>query len=156
MNGHWLRKPTGWIFGIAVFLSVFTGFGNMPLWKRYYIADIPGLGWSGNFYANVNVHYVSGAILLGLFIYFFTNYLYLRKNGIHLTWSGIIRYILLGIVLITGMFMAIKNLSGVRFPFYFLVSMNLFHMMSAMFFAVAALISWIGRFQWVQVDTTNP
>ena len=48
----------------------------MPLWKRYYIADIPGLGWSGNFYANVNVHYISGAVLIGLFFYFFTLFLF--------------------------------------------------------------------------------
>lgn len=124
----------------------------MPLWKRYYVADIPGLAWSGNFYANVNVHYVSGAVLLGLSLYFLTNYLYLQKKGVHLTRSGIIMSILLGFALITGIFMAVKNLPGVRFPFYFLVFMNLFHMMSAVVFIIATLICWIGRFQWTQVD----
>ena len=34
-----------WLYGTTVVISLFTGFGNMPLWGRYYIADIPGLGW---------------------------------------------------------------------------------------------------------------
>ena len=30
---------------MTVFFLTLTGFGNMPIFKRYYIADIPGLGW---------------------------------------------------------------------------------------------------------------
>jgi hypothetical protein len=147
------KTIAGWIYGVLVFLILFTGFGNMPLWKRYYIADIPGLGWSGNFYANVNVHYVAGAVLLGFFFYFFTRRLALRKKNVHLTRSGALRSVLLGLALMTGIFMALKNLPGVRFPFYFLVFMNFFHMMSAMAFMVATLVCWIGRYQWEKVDT---
>ena len=34
-----------WFYLTTVFFLTLTGFGQMPIFKRYYIADIPGLGW---------------------------------------------------------------------------------------------------------------
>ena len=33
-----------YVYLITVFFLTLTGFGQMPIFKRYYIADIPGLG----------------------------------------------------------------------------------------------------------------
>jgi formate dehydrogenase iron-sulfur subunit len=54
------------LYGAAAVTALFTGFGNMPLWGRYYVADAPGLGWSGDFFINVNVHILAGSLLLGI------------------------------------------------------------------------------------------
>jgi Fe-S-cluster-containing hydrogenase component 2 len=60
------------LYGIAAVAALFTGFGNMPLWKRYYVADVPGLGWSGDFFINVNVHILAGGLLLAIGAYVVT------------------------------------------------------------------------------------
>ena len=57
------------VYGLAAAVALFTGFGNMPLWKRYYVADIPGMAWSGNFFINVNVHILVGSLLLAIAVY---------------------------------------------------------------------------------------
>ena len=41
---------------ILSFLTL-SGFGQMPIFKRYYIADIPGLGWLAKFYITHYIHY---------------------------------------------------------------------------------------------------
>jgi len=58
-----------WLYRICAGMAIFTGFGNMPLYGRYYVGDVPGLGWSSNFMVNVQVHYVAGAVLVALGIY---------------------------------------------------------------------------------------
>ena len=52
VNGRGLK----WLFTAAMLLALFTGFSNMPLYGRYYIANIPGFQWSGNFIVNMKVH----------------------------------------------------------------------------------------------------
>ena len=54
------------LYGAAAVTALFTGFGNMPLWKRYYVADVPGLEWSGDFFINVNIHILAGSLLLAI------------------------------------------------------------------------------------------
>ena len=48
-----------WTFLVALGISIFTWFGNMPLWGRFFVSDIPGLGWSADFFINMYVHYLS-------------------------------------------------------------------------------------------------
>ena len=55
-----LIKP---IYLFLLFMMGLTGFGQMPIFKRYYIADIPGLAWTAKFYVTHYLHYL-GAILL--------------------------------------------------------------------------------------------
>jgi len=43
-NTRAISRPLRWIYLTTTFLLVLTGFGQMPIFKRYYIADIPGLG----------------------------------------------------------------------------------------------------------------
>ncbi len=56
----WVRR----LFFSCVAGMVFTGFAQMPITKRYYISDLPGLGWSADFYTVLNVHLVLAALLL--------------------------------------------------------------------------------------------
>lgn len=52
-------------FGIMLLMTV-TGMGQMPIFKRYYIADIPGLGWLADPYTVHWVHYAGAIALMGL------------------------------------------------------------------------------------------
>jgi hypothetical protein len=151
MQNDGLSKFFRWIFIIAMWLVVFTGFGNMPLYGRYYVADLPGMAWSGDFIMNVQVHYICGAVLLGLSIYYLISYVFIRNQGMRLTSSGMFRAAILALALITGLFMALKNLPGTNYPLELLVFLNLFHMAMAMVFILTALVCLIGRFPWTRI-----
>ena len=136
-------------YGVAVVLVLFTGFGNMPLWGRYYIADIPGLGWSGDFIINVNIHILTGSLLLGMGLYYLVLSMTAgnREAGA-LTLSGKIRGFLLALALVTGVLMVIKNLPGVRFSMVTLIVFNFTHMGAAVLFMLAALVALIFKQPW--------
>ena len=140
------------LYGIAAVAALFTGFGNMPLWGRYYVADVPGLGWSGDFFINVNVHILAGSLLLAIGVYAITTSLMMRRSRSDaLTRSGRIRVFLLVLALATGILMVIKNLPGVHFPMAMLMIFNLSHMVAAMLFMIAALLSLVFRHPWRQI-----
>ncbi len=52
--------------GALLFLLALSGFAQMPIMKRYYIADIPGLGWLADFFATSLLHYAAAAAFLFL------------------------------------------------------------------------------------------
>jgi hypothetical protein len=137
------------LFTVAVVVALFTGFGNMPLYGRYYVADMPGLAWSGNFFINVNVHILTGSLLLAMGVY--TAATLLLSGWVttrRLTLAGKISGTLLSLTLITGVLMVFKNLPGVRFPLEVLMTANFAHMGTAVLFTLAALISLVFRKPW--------
>lgn len=139
------------LYGMAAVVALFTGFGNMPLWKRYYVADVPGLGWSGDFFINVNVHILAGSLLLAIGVYTVTDSSMVRRSRAgRLTFSGRIRIFSLSLALATGILMVVKNLPGVHFSLAVLMIFNFTHMAAAMLFMLAALVALIFRSPWRQ------
>ncbi len=53
-----------WMVAISGIMLIFTGLGCLPLFKRYYITELPGFTWTANFYTVTKLHY--------LFAIFFT------------------------------------------------------------------------------------
>lgn len=143
------RFASRWIYRAAVVLALFTGFGNMPLYGRYYVADFNWLKWAGDFIVNVKVHYIAGAILVAMGIYYLLThfYVYYRRR---LTAMGWLRALLLALTLLSGFVMAIKNLPGVLFPLNFLVGMNFLHMGSAILFMLVSLGALLFRARWAR------
>ena len=35
-----------WLIALSCFILVFSGFGQMPVYKRYMITDLPGFTWT--------------------------------------------------------------------------------------------------------------
>ena len=52
------------IFDLTVFALLFTGFAQMPIFARYYLADVPGFAWTADYHLNHVLHYGLAAILL--------------------------------------------------------------------------------------------
>lgn len=42
------RKIGNWLYGFVFVVMAFTGFGEMPIYNRYYISDVPGMGWTSD------------------------------------------------------------------------------------------------------------
>ena len=55
-----------WTAMAAVTALAVTGFGQMPLYKRYYVSSIPGLGWTADYYITHNIHYIGAVILISI------------------------------------------------------------------------------------------
>lgn len=137
------------MYGLAAVVALFTGFGNMPLYGRYYVADLPGLGWSGNFFINVNVHILAGSLLLAMGVYAIATALIPGSLPAgRLSLSGKIRGSLMGLALVTGILMVIKNLPGVNFPLEVLMVSNFTHMGAAVLLMITALVAVIFRQPW--------
>ncbi len=69
---------THWVTALSIFVLLFTGFGQMPVYKRYYVDQIPGLTWSSNFLITLNIHYIAAIILIFISFYYLS-YLFFRK-----------------------------------------------------------------------------
>ena len=138
-----------WLYMAGIFIAIFTGFGNMPLYKRYYIADIPGMHWSGDFYLNMMVHYIAGALVLMATIYFAITFL-TSPRRMKLSVLGKVRSVFLGLALFSGGLMALKNLPGVRFDLAMQMAGTFFHLGSALLFFFGSVIAVVTRSKWIK------
>ncbi|GAB6111996.1 iron-sulfur cluster-binding protein [Desulfomicrobium salsuginis] len=58
------KRGLNLIFRLTVFALLFTGFAQMPIFARYYLADVPGFAWTADYYLNHVLHYGLAAVLL--------------------------------------------------------------------------------------------
>ncbi len=135
---------------ITVLFLVLTGFGQMPIFKRYYIADIPGLGWLARFYVTHYMHYLFAILLIVLTSYVIAEYLFINRKRIKITISGYIRGALVIGLVITGVLLVIRNLSGSGFPPGFIVFLDLAHLGLVMVLLMAGLYCIILKKKWAK------
>lgn len=136
------------IFLVTLFLQVVTGFGQMPIFKRYYIADIPGLGWLDAFYTTLFVHYCGALLLLCLGAYMATEYLLEKRRLFRPTGTGGFRIFLLTGTVVSGVLLGMKN-----FGFFWpdpgvIVFLNLVHLGLVMAFLMSGLFAVVFRKRW--------
>jgi putative Mn2+ efflux pump MntP len=142
-------KAVHYIYLITVFFLTITGFGQMPIFKRYYIADIPGLGWLAKFYVTHYIHYLAAILILALAAYMIIDYFVLQKKHIRLTVSGYVRGAILVGILVSGIFLVIRNLTGSRFEPGFIIFLDLAHLGLVMTFLMAAGYCLARKRSWV-------
>ena len=138
------------VFILVMALTAFTGFGQMPIFKRYYISDIPGMAWSADFYATHFLHYLGAAVLLGLFAYFILDYILTGRKYFHLTFSTYLRMILMAGIVATGILRVFKNLPDVLFSSAFTVFIDISHLGFAMAYLFTALVLLLMKRGWVR------
>lgn len=51
-----------WAIALSGLVLLLTGIFELPVGKRYYIIDIPGLGWSADFITSLYLHYAAALI----------------------------------------------------------------------------------------------
>jgi len=137
---------TGYL--LTVFMLALSGFAQMPIFKRYYIADIPGLEWLAQFYVTHLIHYIGAAVLLGLAAYFITRYM-LRRAMVNLTVSGYLRLILMAGIILTGILRVIKNFPGYYLSSGMIIFLDLCHVVLVMAFLLIALYCAISGKKWL-------
>ncbi|MFN2268358.1 MAG: hypothetical protein ABR533_08790 [Desulfonatronovibrio sp.] len=103
------------VFKLSIAVLILSGLAQMPIFKRYYISEIPGLGWTADYQFNHVLHYIAAAILLIVLFKWVITYLKTRNYSMKLSLSGKIRIILFLIIIVTGFFRAYKNLPDYYF-----------------------------------------
>ena len=86
-----------------------TGMGQMPVFPRYYIADIPGLGWLGDFRMTAALHLALAAILLFLLTSFATVWIAAGARRPTLSGVGFGRVALYAAIAATGLLRVLQN-----------------------------------------------
>ncbi len=137
-----------YLYLITLFFLVLTGFGQMPVFKRYYIADIPGLGWLAQFFVTHYMHYLFAILLLGITAFIITGYFFTNRKKIKITLSGYTRGAVLFGLVITGSLLVIRNLAGSNFPPGLIIFLDLSHLGLVMIFLMAGLYCAIFKKKW--------
>jgi len=58
-----------WILAVSGFILLFSGFGELPMYKRYMVTEIPGLGWAGDFFVNLKIHYLAAIVFVSVMVF---------------------------------------------------------------------------------------
>jgi hypothetical protein len=135
-------------FSILFFMAL-TGFGQMPIFKRYYIADIPGLGWLANYYLTHYIHYIGAIVLFILFSYAAVVYFGLMHRRFRLEWAAYIRIAVLALITITGIFRVLKNLPDVVFSPLFTQVIDISHLVFMMLLGLFGFLFIILKKRWL-------
>ena len=143
---QWLRLS----FSALLFMATLTGFGQMPIFKRYYIADIPGLGWLAQFYVNHFLHYLFGTLLLALISYLVIDWILISSNQRRLSVLGKGRAFILAGILLTGMLLSLKNFTIYLYPQFVIVALDLIHLGLVVIWLALSLITLFIKQGWIR------
>ncbi|MFH1058231.1 MAG: FeS-binding protein [Pseudomonadota bacterium] len=138
-----------WLYGLAMGVAIFTGMAQMPIMKRYYIADIPGLAWTADYFVTSDLHYYAAALLLALLAWRVG--LMIRAGGLGWSWGprSAWGWTLLGLIAVTGLAKVARN-AGVFVSPTLMVVLDLTHLgaaMAFMFTGIGLLFRRRGRAQ---------
>lgn len=137
-----------WISRLFIFamsaLSL-TGILQMPLAKRYYLTEIPGLAWTGDFFVVHKLHYVFAALLLFTVALVVVNWLTDWQDKLTLSPLGFVRASLLGGLIVSGGFRVYRNMPDVTLSPSLIVTIEWTHLALAALMGIVALVALVKR-----------
>ncbi len=137
------------IYILTLIVLAFTGFGQMPIFKRYYITSIPGLGWSANYFATHYVHYVAASVLIALIVYTIFHFYIAGKKYYRLHPVAYLPLSIMAGIVVTGIFRVLKNLPNVVFSPGFTMFIDLTHLGLVLLYLFTALALLIAGKKWL-------
>ena len=147
-NTRTISLPGRWFYLITILFLALSGFGQMPIFKRYYIADIPGLGWLAEFFITHYIHYLAAILFLAFTAYMIIDYLLSKRKFRLMTVSGYVRSALLAGILVSGVFLVLRNLAGSNLSSGFIIFLDLCHLGLVMAFLFVSLYCLVNKKQW--------
>jgi hypothetical protein len=142
-----------WVYGFTFIVMAFTGMGQMPIFKRYYISDIPGMGWSADFFLTHYIHYLGAIFLGGLIAYILADFLFAGRRVLRLTPRAYVQGLFLAGIVVTGAFRVLKNLPDIVFSPGVTMMIDISHLVFMLLYVTTALIFAFGKIGWVKTKT---
>jgi hypothetical protein len=137
------------IFRVNMLFLALSGVGHMPIFKRYYIADIPGFGWLAEFHITLTIHYLTAALFLSMVAWIATTRL-LSKPVASLTPSARMKIGLYMAIIASGGLLLVKNLKGIYLPATTITATDLIHLIGAVTLGVTALTARMKGLGWLE------
>lgn len=147
------KKNLPLLHGLYIFsmlLLGLTGFAQMPIFKRYYIADLPGLGWLAQFYITHYMHYLGAILLLALLAYAVFDYLAGAGRQRALTAAGYVRSAMVGALVFSGILLVVRNQPGTHMDSRLIIFLDLFHLGLVMALMVTSSYCLIRKIPWIR------
>jgi hypothetical protein len=151
MNPVRTKKTFPVLRSLYIFSMLFlglTGFAQMPIFKRYYIADMPGMGWLAEFYVTHYMHYLGAVLLLALIAYVLVDYVAGTGRRRRLTPAGYARSLMVGALVLSGILLVIRNQSGTHMGSRLIIFLDLFHMGLVMVLVVTSIYCMVRKRPW--------
>lgn len=63
------NRVVHWVTAISIFSLIISGFGQMPMYKRYNFTKLPNAEWLGDYSITLIMHYI-GAVILILIVFY--------------------------------------------------------------------------------------
>jgi len=142
------RPYSAWIsrlFIAVMTMLACTGMLQMPLAKRYYLTEVPGMAWTGDFFIVHKLHYVFAALLLFLVGVVVVNWFMKWRDRLTFTPLGIARVAILAGIIMSGGFRVYRNLPDVTLDPWIVVSIEWVHFGLTMIMGGVALIALIRK-----------
>jgi hypothetical protein len=143
MNSLFPKWLTRIMLAVMALLAL-TGLAQMPIFKRYYISDIPGFGWLTAFYTTHKIHYIAAAVFLALLFWMATVYLLNHRKTWRLTVMGQVRMVILVLIVATGILRTLKNLPDHGFSPITVMAVDWIHLAAAMLLGITAILARMG------------
>lgn len=70
-----------WAIACSGIILILTGLFELPIAKRYYITDLPGMTWAGDFIFSLNIHYAASVIFIATSLFHVIYHGMLKENG---------------------------------------------------------------------------
>ncbi|NLO21440.1 MAG: cytochrome b/b6 domain-containing protein [Syntrophomonadaceae bacterium] len=102
MRHRWQIRFVHWVTALSIFILFFSGFGQMPVYKRYFVDQMPGLSWSSDYAITLHLHYYGAMILIFISVYYLF-YLFLSKETDVLPKKGDVKESLLILLSLLGL-----------------------------------------------------
>lgn len=135
-----MSGPVRAVYMLLLASMALTGFGQMPIFKRYYIADVPGLGWLAAYYVTHYMHYLGAALLLGIGAYFLVRYGVADRLRRRISAYGLLQGGIMLTIVVTGVLRVIKNYEGYYLSSGLIVFLDILHLAAVM--ALLAVGAW--------------
>lgn len=71
-----------WLTAISIIMLIVTGLGQLPLYSRYIIVNIPGTSWLKSYEATLWLHYIFAVVLMFILSYHLVYHLIRREFDI--------------------------------------------------------------------------
>lgn len=128
------------LFAISIVVLAISGMGQMPIFKRYYLADIPGFGWLAEYYLLHVIHYTAAIVFL-FFLGFWTATRLNRLRQYPLSGLDIVNALILSAVVGTGILRVLKNYPSLSLSILEARIADIGHLVAVILFGLITLVS---------------
>ena len=143
-----MNRPSAWIkriYIVTVLALLVSGLAQMPIFKRYYVADIPGLGWLAQYYLTHQIHYIAAAVFMALTAYVAVMHLGRWNREMRVTVWGHARNLLVVGIIVTGVLRTLKNMPWVFFGPDLVMIVDWLHLGFVMLLGMLALAVLVAK-----------